>query len=194
MSPDGSVLYLQGSDETLNAVNSNDGSVLWQLPTGYNYDYQGIMVDNQGNIYYNIKDSTGVKFSCIDPSGNMLWQYPRLMGSMDCVMDWDGYIYFFDFATLHALDNLGQIRWERRFSGGDDFVPVICDGENVIYVQTREGCIYGVNQNGDIVFEKCLVELYTDMGAIGQDGCLYCSISVMAYMGLGYDCYLVALE
>ena len=188
LSPDGSTLYVEGLDLTLNAVSTTDGSVIWQLPLGSQFN-QGIMVDNQGNVYFNIQDSTSASFSCIDPSGNIKWRYITIM--QDCVMDWDGYIYIFSYYTLHALDYEGQFRWKRNFNSYSDWTPVLCDGENIVFIQTRLGTIYGINQSGDIILEIDIIENTTDMGAIGAQGNLYCSKGIPVS---GYDCFLVAIK
>ena len=190
ISPDGSALYINSSNNTFCALNTTDGSTDWELPSPRNH--YGIMVDNQGLIYHNISDSTGPDFACIDPSGVVKWKYNDSM--YDCVMDWDGYIYIFTDYWLHALDHEGNFRWKRRFLERSDWTPLISDKENVIYAQTFDGIIHAINQDGEIIFEKTIQRGRTDMGAIGRTGTLYCS------RGWDYDddplpgCFIISIR
>ena len=94
-------------------------------------------------------------------------------------------------SRLYALDNAGNFRWKRTFESAGDTPTLICDGQNIIYLHTWDGYLWGVNQKGEIVFEKMIQPANTNIGAIGENGEIYCSSSEP---GSGYEYYLLAID
>ena len=192
ISPDGMILYSNGLLGSFFSISTIDGTILWQIP--YNakrhgiYNDYGVMVDNEGFIYHNVCIDSSVYFSCIEPSGQIKWHFSTYM--TDCVMDWDGFIYAMHWDTLYSLDHIGQLRWKRKLDSYSDYTPILCDGENVIYVETTDGWIYAIDQRGDVIFKKEGQRSKTNMGAIDANGHLYYNIWFHGELG----CHVICIK
>lgn len=177
ISPDGQTLYLQGLDQSMNAVSAANGSILWQKRMGIK-QIGPPAVDSQGNIYCAGTDSTsGSYLFSFYPSGKERWRF-QYSAQRDGIrsgitIDREGHIYF-QSGSLYSLDYSGHLRWKVTTPGGASYCPLICDYEGIIYFMSiMTGLLQGYSHDGDVSFVKQLYENYTDIGAIGENGVLY---------------------
>jgi len=180
MSPDGSVLYAGGSDNTLNAIDTQTGSVLWQIPTGYPLQTSPL-VDCDGNIYFIKEDSTFVIWS-VTPEGKFRWKsdvYVDYFVSLH--MDKDGNIYAYGGNNkLLSFDYAGNLRWSKVMLDVDISIhqtSIRGDSEGMIYFDYTYRYIVALDQSGNRQFVCELPDMSYGrmMGALSSDGRLYVS-------------------
>ena len=183
MSPDGSSLYVVGSDTTLNAIDSQNGSLLWKLDMEGNIFFNAPMVDSDGNVYYISKDTIENEvyspIVSVDSQGKLRWKskISALSGS-HLHIDKFGNIYFKSGYLLSSIDYSGNLRWSKDVRIGDLFLsyyPIIGDNEGTIYVALNNSYILSIDHHGNEKFVCEIPDTWTGlaMGALSKDGFLY---------------------
>jgi len=182
-SPDGKILYVQGIDVSVLAIDINTQTVKWTF--GDKEQLSSPVIDNNGNIFIisgKQKFSDNRVFYSINSNGNVNWKFNfsahRVGDNTEPTIDYNGNIYF-GADTLYSLSNSGKLRWKINLSS-IIISPLISDKNNVIYVGTRNRTtgnnkIFAVNDSGKILWEI----LDTEERALGvspalsEDGILF---------------------
>jgi outer membrane protein assembly factor BamB len=142
-SPDGKILYLPGRSKTVYAFDLNSKSVLWSF--GNSESFQAPIVDNAGNIYLHSQSAqyndNKPSFYSLNPDGTVRWSYIHndqdMLGPYsEPTIDRFGHTYFVK-DTLYSLDYSGNLRWKYSLGGGRSYIPLVCDENNIIYVNHK---------------------------------------------------------
>jgi len=178
-SPDGDIIYLQGINVYLLAVNIKTQEVIWTF--GENTMRIGPMVDSQGNIYiFPEKDNY---FYSLLPTGEVRWKFLHDEGNytidnIEPAIDIEGNIYF-GFKNLYSLDYSGNLRWSVDLEDYLIFASIITDNTGNVYVSTSkdfgDNKAIGFNSSGDKLWERKLEfeRLPGASMAISDDGSLF---------------------
>jgi len=181
ISTDGSILYIPGLDETINAISAETGTVLWQHPVGDKL-ITSTLVDSDDHIYFIKKDSIGYVICSLNSSGVLRWKgKDRVDSYVSLHMDNQGNIYAFNKdKEILSLDYSGQLRWKRVLAENVVIIPpclIIGDSEGMIYFALGYGHILAIDQQGNQQF-LCQLPDISDgliMGALSNNGHLYLS-------------------
>lgn len=171
MSPDGAVLYVNGLDNSLNAVDVQTASIIWQYFKGNNFYYANHMVDCEGNIYlYSAEDKNRFIVS-LTPLGEERWKLQldtidNGEPTSDIHMDKDGNVYFCLDNNLVSLDYNGKLRWVVTFKGQSPTGAIVGDRDGYIYFGWDY--LFSYDQNGKKQFE-CNIGYPIVLGAITGD-------------------------
>lgn len=159
-SPDSKILYLQGQDVSVLALNIESKSIEWTF--GDQPLQSSPVVDNAGNLYILpgedvIYDKTS--FYSLNPTGQIIWEFEfstqRLFDNIEPTIDYNGNLYF-GTDTLYSLTNSGKLRW-KKYLNGYISSPLISDINNVVYVAANN-LDYGTNYI--IAFDEAGSELW----------------------------------
>jgi outer membrane protein assembly factor BamB len=181
ISPDGTVLYLAGLDTTINAINAQTGTVLWQLPTEHKL-ITAPLVDCDGNVYFIKKDTIGFVIFSVTSTGAFRWKSAVSVDPyISLHMDKDGNIYAYGRKNeLLSFDYSGNLRWSIVMLEVDISTSpgsIRGDGEGMIYFAYSYRYIVAIDQSGNNQFVCELPDLSDGliMGALSSDGHLYVS-------------------
>jgi hypothetical protein len=139
-SPDGETLYLPGRIRSIYAIDIESKSVKWSF--GESECKQAPLVDTEGNIYFQSQSSTfnenKPSFYSLSPDGTVRWSYAHndrnMLGPFsEPTIDRHGNTYFVK-DTLYSFDYSGNLRWKFSLDGGRSSVPLVCDNNNILYV------------------------------------------------------------
>lgn len=167
------ILYLGSLDETLYAIDTEDGILLWAFTTD-NSIASSPNMDEVGNIYFGCHDNN---VYCLYPGGTLKWK-TNLSGAISTsspTISPDGYVYVAGYSTgLVKLDKSdGDIEWIfDAVSGALRNTPALGD-DGSIYIGSRNGTFYAVTPDGQ---EKWSYETGGEIrssAAIGPDGTIY---------------------
>jgi len=160
-SPDGNMLYVQGSDVSVLAIDVDMQTLKWAF--GNKVQRSSPVIDNNGNIFIIPGESKFFnkrKLYSLKPEGVINWEFKfganTFMDNTEPTIDHNGNIYF-GADSLYSLSNSGKLRWKMEL-GSVINTPLICDVNNVIYVgmQNRTNGvnkIIAVNDDGEILWE-----------------------------------------
>ncbi len=188
-SPDGSTLYAALLDSSLNAINSEDGTILWKLKIGYNLLSSAPLVDSDNHIYFPFKDSEkGFILCSVNSDGSIRWKSEDNVGYMASPhMDKNGNIYTHAGGlNLISFDYEGKTRWKSFLVEGDIWqwpTSIIGDSEGYIYVAMSWRYVIAFDNGGN---KKFVCELpdrsdWLIMGSISEDGHLYVASKYQIY-------------
>lgn len=156
-SPDGTILYIQGSIVYVLALNIKSKSIEWTF--GNNILKTSPIVDSQGNIYVypNFQVNGKNHFYSIKPNGELRWVFeysgfPEISDNTEPTIDKNGNLYF-AYDSIYSLSYEGKLRWKKGFEEGRNLSPLVCDAMNNIYV--------GICVSQDYQIIKC----FSDSGA-----------------------------
>ena len=210
LSPDQSTLYHKqnGGDDTLMAIDTATGSVVWSYQGAGGWAI-GTIVDSSGNIYQGFQQLIGSSNSFMtkfDSTGTMLWSYDfgggsGWWGSSPAISADEATIYTTTRAGstvggLRALNTSdGSIAWTQYTNGniwgvGDinDFFgnPTVASDGN-IFIMDANGTLGVVAPDGTLLtsFETAINETWNG-GTMGPDGTLVIGGNngvVMAFKG-----------
>lgn len=178
ISPDGTTLYVAGMDSTINAIDAQSGTILWQKKTGFNLK-TAALVDNDGNIYfYGRKEDYTFYILSASSNGDIRWkceivEVKYLDDQAGMHMDKDGNIYFCNNDHLCSIDNGGNFRWKAQFPTAlDPVTPIIGDSEGNVFLLLSSEYVYSYDSKGNKQFEVNVGPASGINGAI-VDGKLY---------------------
>ena len=189
-SPDGSTLYAVGTDSTINAVNTQTGDLIWQLPTGYGYRAKiAPLVDNAGNIYFFGREIDNNYVYSVNKKGELRWRYTdaEIYGiDFDCGMhmDYDGNLYFSNSKNVYSLTYEGKFNWKASLPTSGSVSPIIGDADNNIYIACWEEFIISYDQDGIQRFDVRIEEFGMLINGALADGHLY----------VGSSCKLICIK
>jgi len=175
MSPNCLILYVMGLDSTLNAVDSQTGSVMWQYFQGYIFRYANHMVDCEGNVYFYVKEKKKYLIVSLTSTGELRWIFNDdvlndLNPTCDMHIDKDGNIYFCTNTKFCSLNYDGYLRWAVTFKGQSPTGAIVGDINGFIYFGFDYLLAY--DQNGNKKFE-CYLSQPLVIGAISNNKRLY---------------------
>lgn len=175
MSPDGLNLYVMGLDSTLNAVDAQTGSVIWQYFKGDKFFYANHMVDCEGNVYLYVKENKKYVIVSLTSTGDLRWIFKSDLfvnskPTSDLHMDKDGNIYFCTRKKFCSLDYDGNLRWAVSFEGQSPTGAIVGDRDGFIYFGWDYLLAY--DQNGNQKFE-CYLKQPLVIGAISDNKRLF---------------------
>ncbi len=168
----GNILYCLTNKSTLYAIQSSDGTILWEQglegSTG-----SALAIDKTGNIYV----GTSSAIYAFTPQKEVLWKLDNVnvteQGSFALR---GGYLY----ATLKAGGGLiavnmstGKQEWTYKNAKGDAYFPII-DKNGVIYFTEKGTNVYAITPQGELKWKKDIGYALTYNGAaLSSDGILY---------------------
>jgi len=175
MSHDGSVLYVIGSDNSLNAVDAQTSSITWRYFKGKNFYYANHMVDCEGDIYLYAAEGEKHVIVSLYPSGEERWKFQldsldSSEPTSDIHMDKDGNIYFCLGNNFASLDYHGNLRWAITFKGQSPTGAIVGDMDGYIYFGWDY--LFAYNQKGNKQFEYNLKHVLV-LGAISDNNRIY---------------------
>jgi len=188
-SPDGSTIYAAMLDSSLNAINSEDGKILWKLKIGYNLLYSSPLVDSDNHIYFPFEDSEkGFILCSVNSDGSIRWKSEDNVGYMASAhMDKNGNIYTHAGGlNLISFDYNGKTRWKSFLVDGDIWqwpTSIIGDSEGYVYIAMPWRYVIAFDNDGN---KKFVCELpdrsdWLIMGSISKDGHLYVASKYQVY-------------
>ena len=159
-SPDGNILYVQGRNVMVLAVDITTQNIDWTF--GDESLQAGPVVDNAGNLYFVPERTTFTNtIYSINNSGQVNWEFDIVSQSVidvtEVTIDYKGNIYFAT-DTLYSLTYDGELRWKVRFEENVTTVSgLVCDLNNTVYVgawnaQSGEDQIMAVDETGELLW------------------------------------------
>lgn len=151
-SPDGKIIYLQGSTVSLLAVDIASKNIKWTF--GNKRLSSAPVIDNQGNIFIIPGEygSTEYVIYSLNAEGQINWEYESktsaLFDNIEPTIDWNGNIYF-GSDTLYSFTNKGKLRWSKKLEGVISSA-LVCDKDNDIYFGTSPNNIYAYHSDGEL--------------------------------------------
>jgi outer membrane protein assembly factor BamB len=167
-------VYAGSLDNALYCLDS-DGSFLWDFLT-WDDVRSSPALDSSGNIYVNTAyDYLGGyrAFSCLRPSGSLVWTYvtPDLGLDASPAVGEDGYIYMQFTDSLRCLRSNGTIRWAYGGAYGTASSPAVMpNGDMYARARDRIDCL---DSNGTFRWSHSLDMRIESSPAAGTDGRVY---------------------
>ena len=160
-SPNGNYLYVQGTTVSVLAINIKTRTIDWVF--GNSGITSSPVVDNQGNLYILLCDSSPFKnsFISLNPGGFVNWIYDFndefILDNIEPTIDYNGNLYF-GSQTLYSVNHKGQLRWKKYLNGKHIVSPLVSDIENNVFIGTTtlgskvlaEHYVMSFDSNGNI--------------------------------------------
>lgn len=149
----GGVVYIGSNDGSVHAINTNDGTQLWQAKTGGAVVSSPIVVNNV--VFVGSRDRYVYALNASDGSllwrtrtGNAVYSSPQVVNGTLFVGSTDGFFY-----ALNSSN--GRILWRFRAGGSSSTTPAIAN--NVAYVSAGNGLLFALNAgNGRIIWRTLI--------------------------------------
>ncbi|MFZ5517219.1 MAG: PQQ-binding-like beta-propeller repeat protein [Candidatus Zhuqueibacterota bacterium] len=178
ISPDGSTLYVAGMDSTMNAIDAQSGTILWQKKTGFNLK-TAALVDNDGNVYFLGQNGDHSNYILsVTEAGEVRWkceieEVKYIDDKAGMHLDKDGNIYFCNGFYLCSIDYFESLRWKVPFPEGlCPSTPIIGDSEGNVFLMLSSEYVFSYDSDGHKRFEINVGGASGINGAI-VDGRLY---------------------
>lgn len=188
----GERVYFGANDETVYAVDAEDGTQQWRSGTS-GFAHQVTVADGVVYVGTSYQHETTTVHAFDASSGAELWTFdgkgganaaPAVAGDTVFVHSADGSAHGYASDTLHALDAAdGSVAWSHRTAGGGRAAPVISEG--TVVVADEEGTVYAFAE--DSGSERWRVQTGAAIGTtpVVANGAVFASAS---------DSNVVALE
>ncbi|MBU1563874.1 PQQ-binding-like beta-propeller repeat protein [Patescibacteria group bacterium] len=167
-----------GSNGIVYALNSLDGSIIWQTDPG-SY-YTALSLDDQGTLYvgsFSGLASAGL-YALNSTNGSQKWYISigGILGSVPAIHQDTIYVGTYHNNTFYSVNKLNEIvNWTYYFGGDGDKISAspIIDSQGVIYIGSTSGMFYAINPDGSL---KWLAELSDEVwysAVIDSNGVVY---------------------
>ena len=145
ISPDG-ILYIGTFSSQVMAVDSQDGSIIWQTPTD-DWVWGGPILKD--DVLY-VGDLSGTVYAIDAKTGAIKWQNPLDGDITGSPLVTDDTIYVAtESGGLSALDFSGNILWNKQFSGSLHTTPV-SSGDLILVAATgSDELLYALDNTGN---------------------------------------------
>ncbi len=184
MSPDGKIIYAQGSGVAVVAFDIKSKSIKWTFENAYSQCHP--MVDAQGNIYTILQDdenNSGYYLYSLYPDGTIRWKYyyeiiTRNKTEPAICMDKMGNTIF-GYDTLYSINYTGELNWKTPLSHRLYIIPQVdIEGNIYIVLSINNQAILPVcyDKDGNLLWELERT-ISSDWGICGAmtEGTLYTS-------------------
>jgi len=150
LASDGTVYFRCSSDNSINALNPNDGTIKWKYESS---GFTSVAVDKDQNIY-----SANDTIFCFNPDGSIKWRYfnETPIGYCEEITLSRNYIFcaFYGNGIL-ALDYQGRKKWfypvDYQDDGGKD--AILVDEDENIYLKVNSNNIKSWDRKGSLRWE-----------------------------------------
>lgn len=145
ISPEGTILYVGTFGNQVLAVDSQNGSIIWETPTN-NFVWGGLVLASE-QLY--VTDLSGMVYSIDANTGGINWQFQADGAITGSPLVTDDTIYVgTEDGNFYAINLNGTLRWTRQFSGRLHTTPVI--GGDLILIASigSDELVFAVDNNG----------------------------------------------
>gem|GEM_PF-818633 len=176
---DDKILYGTEKSGYVFALNTADGSPLWQNQVSTAVSYGGtVLSKDESTLYIGCYTGTNDIKAINTADGTVKWEVSPPNGiRTTAAIDSNGNIYIADlYRRLYAIDPDGNVIWSVTDKKSRTANPISLDEtRGVMYIGTSGTHFYAVNiSDGSVKWENTMTDgVYLNGAAIGEDGTVY---------------------